>query len=98
MTISVPSGEKLTLVILFEWPFKGFPILIPVYASHIMANSSQLPVTILVPSGEKLKLLILSEWPYNSSTNEDSVFAFQIMLPVAISVLFGENLTLKTGF
>ena len=53
VTICVPSGEKLTLVIPLVCPFRSSRG-VPVRASQTFAVLSSPPVTIRVPSGEKL--------------------------------------------
>ena len=50
VTIFLPSDEKLTLLILSEWPKKDSPIKIPLFESQIIAKLSLLPVTNRVPS------------------------------------------------
>ena len=48
-------------MIISLWPFKGSLTEVPVYASQIIANLSELPVTMLLLSGEKQALFISSE-------------------------------------
>ncbi len=99
VTICVPSGEKLTLVIPLVCPFRSSRG-VPVRASQTFAVLSSPPVTIRVPSGEKLTLLTAPVCPFRSNRSvpvcASHTFALPSSLLTAISAPRPESLTLGT--
>ena len=47
----VELGKKFTLLIFYEWPFMGSPIIDPIFASQIIAKLSLPVVTMRLLSG-----------------------------------------------